>query len=199
MMKATSKKIMTGALTVLSLALTNAAWADDEQPKAPSKAYPDNPGQSDTSMSGGAPTEVNKASGLIGMSVRNQNDEHLGKIKDLVFDLKTERVAYVVMAASGTGTLGMHEHLLAVPLSAFTASADNKYLTLRADKSKIETAAGIDRKAWPSATNPSWGAEPFWQSGADKPASQTKPDETPRQNTPKRDKQPDNSTPSAQP
>ena len=36
----------------------------------------------------GMPAKCNRASSLIGMSVRNQNDEHLGKIKDVVFDFK---------------------------------------------------------------------------------------------------------------
>ncbi len=53
---------------------------------------------------------------------------------------------------------------LAVPLNALTASPDDKHLILNADKSKVEAAAGFDRNNWPSVGNPSWGAEPFWQS-----------------------------------
>jgi len=188
-MKMTSKKLAPWAMSVLCLTLAgasrSAAQMDSSKPSA------DQPGQYRTvTTTEGSLAKYNRANGIIGMNVRNQNDEHLGRIRDVVFDLKTERVAYVVMAASDTGTLGMNEKLLAVPLAAFTASADNKYLVLRADKAKVQAAAGIDRNNWPSATNPSWGAEPFWQSDKNQPDnsdSTVKPaqdrDQTPQQGT----------------
>jgi sporulation protein YlmC with PRC-barrel domain len=166
-MKMTSKKLTTYAVSVLCLTLAgasrSAAQSDSSKPSA------DQPGQYGTVATEGSLAKYNRASGIIGMNVRNQNDEHLGRIRDVVFDPKTERVAYVVMSESDTGTLGMNEKLLAVPLAAFTPSADNKYLVLRADKAKMQAAAGIDRNNWPSATNPSWGAEPFWQSDRNLP------------------------------
>jgi sporulation protein YlmC with PRC-barrel domain len=172
-MKTTSKKIMTAGLAALSLALADAqaqmsapqSSADNTNSRVTSanaeNTYDNN------STEGGLP-KADRASCVIGMVVRNQNNERLGKIKDVVFDPRSERVAYAVMAASGTGMLGMQEKLLAVPLNAFTPSADDKYLILRADKARVEAATGIDRKAWPSASNPSWGAQPFWQSDHDR-------------------------------
>src|SRR4051794_29728811 len=44
------------------------------------------------------PAKFNKASGFIGMDVRNQSGEQLGHIKDIVFDLRNERVSYAVMS-----------------------------------------------------------------------------------------------------
>ena len=97
------------------------------------------------------------------MDVRNQNDEHLGHIKDLVIDWKTEQVSYAVLSTAPKGLFGMGGKLLAVPLTALTPSSDQKHLILNADKSKVEAAMGFDSDNWPSVTNPSWGAEPFWQ------------------------------------
>jgi sporulation protein YlmC with PRC-barrel domain len=167
LMKMTSKKLAPWAVSALCLTLAGALRSSAQMDS--SKASPDQPGQYGTTMNESSPAKYNRASGIVGMAVHNQNDEQLGRIRDVVFDLKSERVAYVVMAASGTGTLGMNEKLLAVPLAAFTSSPDNKYLILRADKAKVEAAAGIDRENWPSATNPSWGAEPFWQTDKTQP------------------------------
>ena len=97
------------------------------------------------------------------MAVRNQNDEQLGHIKDLVIDPKTEKISYAVMSTAPKALLGINEKLLAVPLSAFTISSDEKHLVLNADKAKVEAAAGFDKNSWPSVSSPSWGAEPFWQ------------------------------------
>jgi sporulation protein YlmC with PRC-barrel domain len=126
-------------------------------------------------LSAGAPTQANKASGLLGMEVRNQNGERLGHIKDLVIDWKTEQVSYAVISASSKAMPGIGEKLLAVPLAALAISPDQKHLVLDADKSKVQAARGFDRDDWPSVSNPSWGAEPFWQHDADRRAAPDQP------------------------
>jgi hypothetical protein len=136
----------------------------------------------------GKPAAYNRASGIVGLNVVNHKDERLGEIQDVVFDLQSERVAYAVMDTGG-GILGRGK-LLAVPLSAFTTSPDQKHLILRAEKAKVEAATGIDRDNWPSVSNPSWGAEPFWEKDPsktgtgyqDKPAMNPRPDQRPGQN-----------------
>ena len=132
----------------------------------------------ESTSSEGTPTKVNKASGILGMDVRNQSDEHLGHIKDLVIDWKTEQVSYAVISTAPKALLGIGEKLLAVPLTALTPSGDQKYLILNADKSKVETAQGIDRDQWPSVSKPSWGAQPFWQTDAEKPPMTGQPPNT---------------------
>jgi sporulation protein YlmC with PRC-barrel domain len=105
--------------------------------------------------------KVNKASELIGMDVKNQQGEKLGDIKDVVFDFTSERVGYVVLAAD-PGAL-QAEKLHAVPLKAFQPSADGTSLILNADKQKLASAEGFSKDSWPNPSNPSWGAQPFWQ------------------------------------
>ncbi len=136
------------------------------------------------------PTKANKATGFLGMTVRNQFDERLGKIKDVVFDLESERVAYAVLAARGG--IVQETKLMAVPLSAFTVSADKKYLILRAERGQIATASGFAQNDWPSVSNPMWGAQPFWVEppGKSTPAKKIEPAVEPVQEN-KEDQTPD--------
>jgi sporulation protein YlmC with PRC-barrel domain len=113
-----------------------------------------------SSTEAGAPSQFNKASKLIGMSVRNEQGENLGDIKDLVIDPEKGTVSYAVLSSGGV--LGVGEKLLAVPLTAFTRSADEKHLVLQASKDNISQAESIGNN-WPSVQNPSFGAMPFWQ------------------------------------
>lgn len=110
----------------------------------------------------GQPQKINKASNLIGMEVKNQTGEQLGTIKDVVLDVKTGRVAYAVLATD-KGVL-QAEKMHAIPLYVFQPSTDGQSLTLKADKTKLTQAQGFSQNDWPSVSNPSWGAEPFWQS-----------------------------------
>jgi sporulation protein YlmC with PRC-barrel domain len=176
-MKITSKKIASGAIAALCLTLGSGLRAADTAYDV-NKARGERETKYETKSTEGMPAKFNKASGIIGMDVRNHKDERLGEIKDVVFDLKSERVAYAVL---GTGGLLDRQKLLAVPLNAFTASADQKYLILRAEKSKLEAAMGIEREHWPSVTNPSWGAEPFWEKTTELFKA---PDTTPKPETP---------------
>ena len=98
-----------------------------------------------TQPSEGAPAKFDKASGIIGMNVRDQNNEHLGRIKDLVIDWKTDQVSYALISTRTKMLLATNEKLLAVPLNALTFSPDHKQLILNADKSKVATASGFDR------------------------------------------------------
>jgi sporulation protein YlmC with PRC-barrel domain len=143
----------------------NTGPKSDEQSMLPG----DMPGQNPRDMSAetrsgeGPPTRANKASSILGMKVRNQDNQYLGRIKDLVIDWKTEQVSYAVLSTGGMPPFGMGAKLLAVPLTALTTSADQKHLILNADKSKVEAAMGFDSANWPSVSNPTWGAESFWQ------------------------------------
>jgi sporulation protein YlmC with PRC-barrel domain len=53
------------------------------------------------------------ASTLTGDKVRNAQNEHLGKVEDIMIDLETGRVAYCVLSFGGF--LGMGDKLFAFP------------------------------------------------------------------------------------
>ena len=160
-MKTTSRKVASGALMALCLNLGGGLYGADQAYDLNKPRGDYETKQSISTVS--PPARFNKASCLVGMDVRNHKNERLGEIKDVVIDLKSERVAYAVL---GTGGLLHRPKLVAVPLNAFTASADDRYLILRADKSKLEMATGIERDNWPAVNNPSWGAETFWEQPA---------------------------------
>lgn len=112
----------------------------------------------------------NKASGLLGMEIKNQQDEKLGEIKDLVLDLKSGKISYAVMAVGGF--LGLGEKLLAVPVDAFSINEQDGTLRLNADKTKIEAAPGFAATNWPRVDDPNLEARTFWlgQEGTGAPA-----------------------------
>ena len=67
----------------------------------------------EASPSEGAPTRVNKASSILGMEDPNQNDEHLGHIKDIVIDWKTEQVSYAVLSTAPKSLFGIEDQVIA--------------------------------------------------------------------------------------
>jgi len=165
----TKKIICMATAFALTSWLASAADGTGMSPQSPSQ---DQGNSAD--MSGKAPQEYNKATSLIGMEVQNLQGEHIGHIKDIVLDLNSEKVSYAVLTTAPKA-LPIDEKLLAVPLNAFTVSADQKHLILNTDKSKVETAAGFTSKNWPNVGNPTWGAQPFWQENNMSPASPNNP------------------------
>lgn len=91
--------------------------------------------------------DVNKASKLIGMSVKNTQNEDLGQIKDIVVDFKSGKVAYAVLA-HGT-TLGFGGKMIAVPFNALTVQTGEKALLLNLPKQQLAQAPGFNEDNWP--------------------------------------------------
>jgi sporulation protein YlmC with PRC-barrel domain len=108
-------------------------------------------------------TKVHKASSLTGMNVMNHQNEKLGDIKDIVLDLPSGKISYVVLSVGGF--LGIGDKLIAVPPSAFTFSANRDALLLDADKARIESAPGFVQTAWPDVNDPQFGA--YWRTDKD--------------------------------
>lgn len=108
-------------------------------------------------------SKVNKASGLLGMDVRNAQNEKLGEIKDLVVDLHSGKIAYAVLSVGGF--LGIGDKYVAVPPSAFSAAPDQDRLVLNADKAKIQNAPSFAKTSWPDLNSPAWTTESsYWLS-----------------------------------
>ncbi len=95
-----------------------------------------------------------RAHDLLNKTVRNPQNESLGKIEDLVVDLKSGRVRYAVLEAGGF--LGVGDKYFAVPLTAFTASPDGKDYGLQASTDQIKNAKGFDSSHWPATASRDW-------------------------------------------
>lgn len=110
-----------------------------------------------------------KGSDLIGMNVKNAQNEDLGKIEDLVMDPDGGRVIYAVLSFGGF--LGMGDKMFAVPMASLDPTADNKFLTFNVDKDRLKNASGFDKKNWPNMADQRWATEthtfynerPYWE------------------------------------
>lgn len=94
-----------------------------------------------------------KASDVIGMEVKNNQDEKLGKVEDLAVDLETGRIVEVIVSTGGF--LGVGDRLTAVPPQALHHDAGQKILQLDANKEKLSGAPEFDMSNWNSASDSS--------------------------------------------
>ena len=111
---------------------------------------------------------VMSASSLSGDRVRNTAGDDLGKVKELMIDVPSGRVAYAVLSFGGV--LGMGNKLFAIPWNALTLDEDEKQFILNVDKRTLENAPGFDDNNWPDMADESWGTQihsyygvqPYW-------------------------------------
>jgi sporulation protein YlmC with PRC-barrel domain len=111
---------------------------------------------------------VMAAATLDGDKVLSADGDDIGKVKDIMLDVGTGRVAYVVISSGGF--LGIGDKLLAIPWSALTLDIDRKCFLLAMSTERVKSAPGFDKDHWPSMVDPTWatsihqyyGREPYW-------------------------------------
>ena len=109
---------------------------------------------------------------LMGEDVYNHKDEDLGDIKEIILDMRSGKVAYVVLSFGGF--LGMGEKLFAVPWNALTLDTVNKRFILNVEKDRLNDAPGFDKDDWPDMSDLTWaagvhsfyGTKPYYDSQA---------------------------------
>ncbi len=87
-----------------------------------------------------------KASDLIGMTVKNNQDEKLGKVEELAVDVESGRIVQVILSTGGF--IGIGDALTAVPPSALHRDVALKVLHLDADKEKLQGAPKFEMSKW---------------------------------------------------
>ena len=97
---------------------------------------------------------VQKASKLIGTSVRNLQDEKLGKVENILLDLPSGRI--VALVVSSGGFLGLGDELSAVPPTALRFASDRDTLQLDASKHMLSDAPHFKAKQWPDFGQPNY-------------------------------------------
>ena len=123
-----------------------------------------------SSRSGGPGPEIMAASTLEDDDVVNRLGDNLGKIKEVMIDVPSGRVAYAVLSSGGL--MGIGDKLLAIPWSALTLDTDRKCFILDVGTERIKEAPGFDKDHWPSMADPEWagavhayyGQRNYWQS-----------------------------------
>jgi sporulation protein YlmC with PRC-barrel domain len=112
--------------------------------------------------------DVMAAATLEGNKVLCADGETAGKVKDIMLDVRSGRIAYVVMSSGGF--LGVGDKLFAIPWNALTLDTDHACFVLSIDARRIKDAQGFDQDHWPSMADRGWatsvheyyGSEPYW-------------------------------------
>ena len=92
--------------------------------------------------------EVMAADTLQGDRVMNLQGELLGKVRDIMIDVRRGRIAYAVLSSGGV--VGFGDRLYAVPWSALTLDAGQQCFLLDITRERLMAAPGFDRDRWPS-------------------------------------------------
>ncbi len=92
-------------------------------------------------------SHIQKAGKLMGTPVKNQQDEKLGKVENILVDQSSGRLVAVIVSAGGF--LGMGDELSAVPPSALRFTADRESLQLDASKEMLGSAPHFKSDQWP--------------------------------------------------
>jgi len=108
---------------------------------------------------------VHKASDLIGMEVRNRQNQKLGDIRDVMIDLRSGRVPFAILSSD------VGNKLVALPPSALKAGVSENRLVLDMDRDRLLAAPSFERSRWPDMANKQWssevyrfyGVQPYWQ------------------------------------
>jgi sporulation protein YlmC with PRC-barrel domain len=104
--------------------------------------------------SGRLNSRVLSASTLDDDDIYNLQGEKLGSIKEIMLDINSGRVCYVVLSFGGF--LSMGEKLFAVPWSALTVDTENKRFLMDTNEERLKEAPGFDTDNWPNMADASW-------------------------------------------
>ncbi len=114
--------------------------------------------------------EIMAADTLQGDRVLNLQGELLGKIRDIMLDVRHGRIAYAVLSSGGA--MGLGDRLYAVPWSALTLDAEQRCFVLEISRERLMSAPAFDREQWPSMADPAfvtsvhdyYGRPSYWKS-----------------------------------
>ena len=93
------------------------------------------------------PLKYLTASSIIGDKVRNVQNEHMGEIKDIMIDITTGTIDYIVIEFGGF--LGIGIKYFAIPFNLLEVDAANKMFVFNQERKMLENAPGFDLDHWP--------------------------------------------------
>jgi sporulation protein YlmC with PRC-barrel domain len=120
--------------------------------------------------------DVMAAATLDGNKVISADGEDVGKISDIMLDVRNGRIAYAVLSEGGF--LGMGSTLHAIPWTALTLDTSEKCFRVDIAAQRIKDDSGFDKDHWPSMADTTWGAgvhqyynrRPYWDASSDQAA-----------------------------
>jgi sporulation protein YlmC with PRC-barrel domain len=97
---------------------------------------------------------VQRATKLLGVSVKDVQNETIGKVENLMVDLPAGRVVAVILSSGEF--LGMTGELSAVPPAAFQFNSEQKCLQLDVSKETLRNAPHFKADHWPDFGHPDY-------------------------------------------
>jgi len=142
----------------LALAVTNlkAQAADEVLPPVPqpqSSRTGEKPKQAATTQSLIGQSNF-KATSLIGLPVRNQSGDLLGKVENLIVNVDTHSMPFAIVEHGGT--LGIGGTRVAVPLTNLKWSSEPRQLILTATKEQFQAANSAPTGGWLAVADEDW-------------------------------------------
>lgn len=104
------------------------------------------------------PLKYLAATSIIGDKVHNEENEHMGKITDIMIDVTMGKIEYVVIEFGGFLTIG--EKYFAIPFRLLKVDPINKSFILNQPREILEKAPGFDMNHWPETNL--HGEETYW-------------------------------------
>lgn len=98
-----------------------------------------------------SPARFLTATSIIGDKVFNLQEENLGSINDIMIEVPTGKIEYVVIEMGGF--LGIGEKFFAIPFALLTLDAKNQRFILDQKKETLENAPGFDKDHWPETNS----------------------------------------------
>jgi sporulation protein YlmC with PRC-barrel domain len=117
---------------------------------------------------GGPGPDVMAARTLEGDRVLTLDGDDIGRVADIMLDVRSGRIAYAVVSAAGQPGIG--DKLLAVPWNVLVLDAERQCFVLPVATERVREAPGFDRNRWPAMADPDWaealhayyGSSPYW-------------------------------------
>jgi sporulation protein YlmC with PRC-barrel domain len=129
----------------------------------------------------GGQATANRASEIIGRTVKNDKGENLGTVNDIVIDRRGE-VQYIIL--SHGGLLGIGDKLIPIPFRAARMDMQEDTLVLQnVDKQKLEQAPNISQQEWEKLAQPDFERRVYSYYGQEQrePGMMQRYEEQPRQ------------------
>lgn len=116
--------------------------------------------------------DIQQVSKLLGMPVKNLQDEKLGDVDNILLDLPSGRIVAVVITSGGF--LGIGDELSAIPSTALRFTSDRTALQLDATKDMLSSTPHFNSKQWPDFAQPeyaggvhrAYNVEPYFTTNA---------------------------------
>jgi sporulation protein YlmC with PRC-barrel domain len=105
-----------------------------------------------------APLKYLTATSIIGDKVHNEQNEPMGKIADIMINIVTAKIEYVVIEFGGFLTIG--EKYFAIPFRLLRVDPVNKAFIFNQPREVLEKAPGFDMNHWPGTNL--HGEETYW-------------------------------------